>query len=270
MRSGRAGWPVVAVVCGVALMSVACSSGSSGAGDSGSVTAGTAAGTEHGASKAAASAAGTGGAATPNAGGAAGADARPAVSLPPPPDNPHPASVSGLAPTPADDVPPVVVLEPTQRYAYPAPAQRPMMDQIATRFTPGSVVVRTGMPVDFRNDDSTLHNVRVRERGHGADDLAFNIALQQGITYDYTFATDDAWDVRCDMHQNMYGLVVSTSSPYNAVAQQDGTYSIDGVLPGEYLAIAYTSRARVEKPVVLKAGQRLKLDFKDTHTTDAR
>lgn len=168
-----------------------------------------------------------------------------------------------MAPTPTDDVPPVVVLEPKQPYAYPVPAQRPMMDQIATRFTPGAVVVRTGTPVDFRNDDSTLHNVRVRERGHSAADLAFNIALEQGITYDYTFAKDDAWDVRCDMHQNMYGLVVSTSSPYSAVAQEDGTYTIAGVLPGEYLAIAYTSRSRAEKPIVLKPGQRLTLDFKN-------
>lgn len=192
---------------------------------------------------------------------AAPADA-PSVALPPPPANPHPAAVSGYAPSATDDVPPVIVLEPRQPYAYPPPEARPMMDQIATRFTPGSVVVRTGRPVDFRNDDSTLHNVRVRERGHSADDLAFNIALPQGVTYDFTFTRDDAWDVRCDMHQNMYGLVVSTSSPFSAVTAADGTYTIDGVLPGEYLAVAYTSRARAEKPITLKPGQRLTLDFK--------
>lgn len=194
-----------------------------------------------------------------SAAGTAGADA--AAVLPPPPVTKHPAVVSGLAPAATDDVPPVIVLEPRKGYAFPPPSERPMMDQMATRFTPGSLVVRTGRPVDFRNDDSTLHNVRVRERGHGADDLAFNIALPQGVTYDYTFARDDAWDVRCDMHQNMYGLVVSTSSPFTAVAGQDGTYTIADILPGEYLAVAYTSRERIEKPVVLKEGQRLKLDF---------
>lgn len=193
---------------------------------------------------------------------AATATTETAPDLPAPPPNPHPAAVSGSAPTATDDVPPVIVLEPRQPYAYPEPSARPMMDQMATRFTPGAIVVRTGKPVDFRNDDSTLHNVRVRERGHGADDLAFNIALPQGVTYDFTFARDDAWDVRCDMHQNMYGLVVSTKSPYSAVTAADGTYRIDGVLPGEYLAIAYTSRARSEQPITLKAGQHLKLDFK--------
>lgn len=193
--------------------------------------------------------------------GVAAASEPPAAEWPPPPTTAHPATVTGTAPTPTDDVPPVIVLEPTQRYAFPRPAERPMMDQIATRFTPASIVVRTGMAADFRNDDPTLHNVRVRERGHPADDLAFNIALQQGVTYDYTFQKDAAWDVRCDVHQNMYGLVVSTSSPYTAVAAADGSYTIGGIVPGEYTAIVYTSRERFEKPLSLREGQRVTLSW---------
>lgn len=185
-----------------------------------------------------------------------------AVGLPPPPTTAHPATVSGTAPLAADDVPPVIVLEPRQRYAFPLPAERPMMDQIATRFTPAAIVVRTGQPADFRNDDPTLHNVRVRERGRPADDLAFNIALPQGVTYDYTFQKDAAWDVRCDVHQNMYGLVVSTSSPYTAVATVDGSYTIGGVPPGEYTATAYTSRERHDRALTIAEGQHVTLSWR--------
>lgn len=136
-----------------------------------------------------------------------------------------------------------------------------MMDQIATRFTPAAIVVRTGQSADFRNDDDKLHNVRVRERGQPVADLVFNIALQQGVTYEHTFSKDGVWDVRCDMHQNMYGLVVSTSSPYATVATAEGTYTIEDVLPGEYTAVAYTSRERAERSVTLAPGQRARVDF---------
>lgn len=184
-----------------------------------------------------------------------------AASAPPPPPlvSAHAARVSGTAPIPQDDVPAVVVLEPAVTYAYPIPDRRPMMDQVATRFTPAALVVRTGQTVDFRNDDDKLHNVRVRERGHAADDLVFNIALSQGVTYPFTFWKDGVWDVRCDMHQNMYGLVVSTASPYSALAGSDGTFTIDGVPPGDYSAVAYTSRDRSQKAIRLEPGQRLAL-----------
>lgn len=186
----------------------------------------------------------------------------PAVTLSPPPVTTHPATVSGLAPVATDDVPPIVILEPHVQYAYPTPSERPMMDQVATRFTPSAMIARTGMPAEFRNDDDKLHNVRVRERGRAADDLLFNVALSQGVTYDVTFPKDAAWDVRCDMHQNMYGLVVSTSSPYAAIADADGTFRIDGVVPGAFTLIAYTSRERLERAIDVREGQHLTLTLR--------
>lgn len=185
----------------------------------------------------------------------------PVEPLPAPPENRKPAAVRGLAPSPTDDVPPIVVLEPKRRYTFPPPTTRPMMDQIATRFTPAAIIVRTGQAADFRNDDDKLHNVRVRERGQPVADVVFNIALQQGITYKQVFSNDGVFDVRCDMHQNMYGLVVSTSSPYAAVSAADGSYAIDEVLPGEYTAVAYTSRERYEYSVTLRPGQQARVDF---------
>lgn len=181
--------------------------------------------------------------------------------LPAPPVVENPATVSGVAPAPSDDVPAIIVLQPAVAYAYPAPLGRPMMDQVATRFTPAAMVVRTGQPADFRNDDDKLHNVRVRERGQPADTLEFNIALSQGVTYDHTFGKDGVWDVRCDMHQSMYGLVVSTQSPYSAVAAPDRTFTIGGLPPGDYTAVAYTSRDRYETPLHLKPGEQVRLAF---------
>ena len=116
-------------------------------------------------------------------------------------DNASSGTVTGMAPPAQDDMPSVILLQSKTAYAYPPAADKPMMDQVARRFTPNVLVVRTGQPADFRNDDDTTHNVRVREGSHGGDDPAFNVALPQGGSYRYAFAKDGIWDVRCDMHQ---------------------------------------------------------------------
>jgi 2-isopropylmalate synthase len=66
-----------------------------------------------------------------------------------------------LAPEPARDLPPVS-------------GDPPQMDQVNLTFVPAVLLVRTGEPVRFLNNDDVLHNVRVREEATGAG--AFNVA----------------------------------------------------------------------------------------------
>jgi hypothetical protein len=102
----------------------------------------------------------------------------------------------------------------------------------------------------------------VRERLHGGDDPAFNVALPQGGSYRYTFTKDGIWDVRCDMHQNMAATVVSTSTPYVTVAGPDGAFMIEGVVPGSYDAALVTSSGRSGAEIEVAEGERRTLTFK--------
>jgi hypothetical protein len=174
----------------------------------------------------------------------------------------RPATIVGTAPAANGDVPSVLVLQPRARVRYPPPKSMPLMDQVAHQFTPQVLVVRTGQPADFRNDDDTLHNVRVLEREHDTWEPVFNIVLPQGGSYKHTFPRDGAYDVRCDMHQSMHAVVVSTSSPYSTVADKDGAFTLEGVTPGPYTLIAYSGDATLERQVDLSEDQRLDVDLR--------
>jgi plastocyanin len=174
----------------------------------------------------------------------------------------RPATIVGTAPAAKGDLPSVVVLQPLARLRYPPQAAMPMMDQLAHQFTPPILVVRTGQPADFRNDDDTMHNVRVLARDHDGWDPVFNIVLPQGGSYQHVFRRDGAYDVRCDVHQSMHAIVVSTSSPYAAVADTEGAFTLEGVAPGAYTLIAYSGGGAVERKVELSDDQRLDVDLR--------
>jgi plastocyanin len=192
------------------------------------------------------------------------AGSRPASASPEPPLAPvsaNPAVIAGMAPAAVNDVPSVIVLRARTPLRYAEPADKPMMDQVAHVFTPGVLIVRTGLPANFRNDDDVLHNVRVREREKEGGDWIFNVVLPQGGSYGHTFERDGLYDVRCDMHQNMWALVVSASTPYGAVADANGAFTIQSVQPGAYTAVVYTGERKLERPLEVVEGQRLELEL---------
>ena len=56
-----------------------------------------------------------------------------------------------------------MIFEPQPGGEMPAQTDVPFMDQVQQTFTPPMLLVRTGQPTEFRNNDDVLHNVRVRE-----------------------------------------------------------------------------------------------------------
>ena len=89
------------------------------------------------------------------------------------------------------------------------------MDQVALTFIPGVLVVRTGHPVEFRNSDDTLHNVRVNEVATKAG--TFNVAIPMGEDYRFTFDREGFYDVGCDIHPAMSATIYASPSPYTAL-----------------------------------------------------
>jgi plastocyanin len=159
--------------------------------------------------------------------------------------------VAGKAPAAVSGMPSIVVLDPKEPREFPAPADRPAMDQITQTFVPAILFVRTGQPTDFRNSDDVLHNVRVRnaETREGT----FNVAIPTGQIYTHTFDSDGFYDIGCDIHPGMSAQVISTTSPYATLADPDGTFVFEDVAPGAYKVTIYSGTERHEKSIDVAA-----------------
>ena len=168
-----------------------------------------------------------------------------------------PQTISGRAPAPINGYPAVVVLEPQRTGELPPQTVVPVMDQVQTSFTPKMLLVRTGQPAEFWNNDEVLHNVRIREDVTKAQ--AFNVAIPTGEKYRFTFDRDGFYDVGCDIHPEMAAQIVATSSPYATLADNVGDFVIDNVPPGPYKAVVYTGAAKIERTITVPVAGELNL-----------
>jgi hypothetical protein len=142
-------------------------------------------------------------------------------------------------------------LEPKTPREFPPPEQA-VMDQVSLAFTPDMMFVRTGVPVEFRNSDDTLHNVHVGNVD--TKEPSFNVAIPTGEVYRYTFSKDGFYHVGCDIHPAMSAEILSLSTPFVAVAGTDGSFSFDDVTPGTWVVRSYTNGVKKEKDVDIVGG----------------
>ena len=146
----------------------------------------------------------------------------------------------------------VVVLEPKGVRAFPAPDEKPVMDQAGLTFGPELLLVRTGFPVEFRNSDDTLHNVRVSHEETRTS--AFNVAIPTGESYTYTFERDGFYRVGCDIHPAMAASVFAASTPFTMLADGSGHFAFADVPAGSWTVTVYTNGKRLHHDVEVTGG----------------
>lgn len=173
---------------------------------------------------------------------------------PKPPSDP--GTVSGQAPPAIGGFPSIVVLEP-HGTVTPEKTPVPVMDQAQQTFSPPLLLVRTGEPVEFRNSDDVLHNVKVREEA--TRDSTFNVAIPTGEKFIFVFSRDGFYDVGCDIHPAMSAQIMATSSPFSALAEAGGPFTLTGIPPGQYRAIAYAGERKIEREVTVPLSAALDL-----------
>jgi plastocyanin len=146
----------------------------------------------------------------------------------------------------------LVVLEPKTERTFPPQDEKPVMDQVGLTFAPELLIVRTGQPVQFRNDDDTLHNVHVTHEE--TREPAFNVAIPTAGAYDYTFTRDGFYRVGCDIHPAMAAAVFAASTPFVALAGPDGSFVFTEVPPGAWTVKVYAGGRILNKDIEVKAG----------------
>jgi plastocyanin len=146
----------------------------------------------------------------------------------------------------------VVVLEPKDGRTFAPQGEMPVMDQVGLTFGPEMLFVRTGQPVEFRNNDDTLHNVNVKHEE--TREQAFNVAIPTGSNYEYTFTRDGFYRVSCDIHPAMSASIFAAATPFTALAEADGRFEFADVAPGAWMVTVYTGGKRLHKDVQVKSG----------------
>jgi plastocyanin len=142
------------------------------------------------------------------------------------------------------------------------PAQRPttptqpvVLDQRGCMYEPHVVALQVGQTLVIRNSDATLHNVHVSPQSNRGFNLGQPIrGLEAKRVFD---KAEVGIKVACDIHGWMGGAIAVFDHPWFAVTADDGTYSLQGLPPGDYVVEVWheTLGTQTQRVTVGRGGQ---------------
>ncbi len=110
-----------------------------------------------------------------------------------------------------------------------------VLAQQDTAFVPGVLAILPGTTVEFTNDDPFFHNVFSYSQARRFDLGRF----PEGQSKSVTFAETGVVKVYCEVHDFMRAVIHVVENPFHAIVSEDGSFSINGVPPGEYELVAW-------------------------------
>ena len=127
------------------------------------------------------------------------------------------------------DLGPIVVyVAPIPGLAAPVPASAPAVHQRNASFAPRFLAIAAGQEVAMLNDDEIFHNVFSYSKPNDFD-LGLYAA---GLSRQMTFRHPGAVKLYCSIHESMNGTIFVSPTPWFAVADADGRFTLRGVPPG--------------------------------------
>jgi hypothetical protein len=132
--------------------------------------------------------------------------------------------------------------------APPQPRAR-SISQRNRRFDPAVLVVTTGTPVAFPNDDVVFHNVFSRSRSKPFDLGTY----RQGDSRHLVFDTAGLVRVHCNIHPDMSAHVLVLETAWHTISDARGRFAITDVPNGDYTL-------RIWHPLADEQRQTLRLD----------
>lgn len=138
----------------------------------------------------------------------------------------------------------IIFIEKIEGKTFEVPEEHVRMDQKNLTFIPHVLPILAGTTVDFRNSDDVLHNV------FSPDKCAekFNLGTwPKGESRSYTFKNPGCNSVMlCNVHPEMEAFIVVLESPFFAVSEKDGSYSINNVPAGNYTLSVWHEKLKGE------------------------
>jgi plastocyanin len=118
-------------------------------------------------------------------------------------------------------------------------ARKAVLDQRNLNFSPRVLAIRVGTAVDFPNNDRVFHNVFSFHDGKRFDLGMYPVGATRPITFDQPGLSR----IFCNIHPNMAAYVMAVDSPYFAVSDASGAFTIASVPPGTYTYHAWRAGA---------------------------
>lgn len=123
---------------------------------------------------------------------------------------------------------------------FPVPSDPVVLDQQGCQYLPHVMGIMVGQKLEVVNNDDTLHNIHAMPKLN----KEFNIGQPvKGLKTDKEFTTPEVMvPFKCDVHKWMNSYAGVLDHPYYAVTGTDGSYSIKGLPPGDYVVEAWQER----------------------------
>ena len=98
-------------------------------------------------------------------------------------------------------------------------------------YYPHVVTIMEGQELEIVNSDPTLHNVHSLSKKNPS----FNQAQpMKGMRMKKTFAKEETFKVKCEVHPWMGAYIGVFDNPYHAVTDNKGSFVLKGLPAGEY------------------------------------
>lgn len=143
---------------------------------------------------------------------------------------------------------------------YTAPSTQVVLDQHHCLYHPRVFGIMVGQPLDIRNNDSLLHNIKAMPH----DNRPFNISEPTaGINVTRTFSTPEVMvPFECNVHGWMHAFGGVVSNPFYGVSGDDGTFTLERLPAGTYEIEAWHEKYGTQtKTVTVPATGNVSVEF---------
>jgi plastocyanin len=143
---------------------------------------------------------------------------------------------------------------------FDVPKDTVEIDQKGCRYHPHVIGVMAGQQVKVLNDDPTTHNIHPTPK----DNREWNESQPpKAPPIEKSFAREEIMlPVKCNQHPWMKMYINVVKSPYFAVTDKDGKYTIKGLPPGTYtIAVVHEKLGTETQQVTVAAKDDKKVDF---------
>lgn len=144
--------------------------------------------------------------------------------------------------------------------AAPASPPRVVLSQKDYQFAQSLLIVQRGTTVEFPNNDNDYHNIFSLSRAKRFDVGRYKKSEAPAPVV--TFDTAGFVRLQCEIHDHMKAFVLVVNSPWCAVTDAAGKFTLSGLPPGSYtLRAQLDEKTQWSMPVTITPGKTASVDF---------